>query len=273
MEDNATPAAPEAVVASVPESNAPTPEIKPEAAVEGSQPSAESSPDSVDAPKAPETAEEIAQKLKTERSKERYSRLHAESKQYQAEATIARAEAQRLKAELDKLTANRPDEFDPNAQAHQLKQVVKSERLEQKVEEADLASQKAARARQEAFIAKVDAARDRMPDFDQVFPNTPISEVAAELIADSDKAAEIAYWLGKNPKDAARIYDLPPHLQGAEIARIEGRLSTVSTRKTSNAPTPPPVLNGQSAPGSKDPASMTMAEYAKWRTAQMKAAG
>lgn len=270
MEDNATPAAPEAVVASVPESNAPSPEVKP---AEGSQPSAESSPDSVDAPKAPETAEDIAQKLKTERSKERYSRLHAESKQYQAEATIARAEAQRLKAELDKLTANRPDEFDPNAQAHQLKQVVKSERLEQKVEEADVATQKAARARQEAFIAKVDAARDRMPDFDQVFPNTPISEVAAELIADSDKAAEIAYWLGKNPKDAARIYDLPPHLQGAEIARIEGRLSTVSTRKTSSAPTPPPVLSGQSAPGAKDPASMSMNEYAKWRTAQKKAAG
>jgi hypothetical protein len=267
-DDNAL--APEAA-ASVPESNtpAPSPDAKP---AEGSQPSAESSENS-DQPAKADSAEEIAQKLKTERSKERYSRLHAESKQYQAEATMARAEVQRLKAELDKLTANKPDEFDPNAPAHQVRTAVKSERLEQKEEEADKASKKAAQARQDAFIAKVDAARDRMPDFDQVFPNTPISEVAAELIADSDKAAEIAYWLGKNPKDAARIYDLPPHLQGAEIARIEGRLSTVSTRKTSNAPTPPPVLNGQSAPGSKDPASMTMAEYAKWRTAQQKAAG
>ena len=265
MEDDITPA-PEAA-ASVTESNTPAPEIKP---IEGEQPSAESSDSGQ--PKA-ETAEDIAQRLKTERSKERYSRLHAESKQYQAEATIARAEAQRLKAELDKLTSAKPDDFDPAAASHQLKTVVKSERLEEKEAEADHAANKAARARQEAFVAKVEAARDRMPDFDQVFPSTPISEVAAELIADSDKAAEIAYWLSKNQQEAHQIYRLPDHLQGAEIARIEGRLSTVSTRKTSNAPTPPPVLNGQSAPGSKDPASMTMAEYAKWRTAQQKAAG
>lgn len=267
MDENSTPAI--EADASVPESNTPAP--SPEAnQVEGAQPSAESSDSGQ--PIA-ETADDIAQKLKTERSRERYSRLHAESKQYQAEATIARAEAQRLKAELDKLTANKPDEYDPNAQAHQLKQVVKSERLEQKVEEADIASEKAARARQEAFVAKVEAARDRMPDFDQVFPSTPISEVAAELIADSDKAAEIAYWLAKNQREAHRISNLAPHLQGAEIARIEARVSTVSTRKTSNAPTPPPVLNGQSAPSAKDPASMSMSEYVKWRTAQQKAAG
>jgi hypothetical protein len=263
MEENVTPA-PEAV-ASVPESN-PTPEAN---APEGHQPSAES-PESGQPAKA-ETAEEIAQKLKTERSKERYSRLHAESKQYQAEATLARAEAQRLKAELEKLSANKPDEFDPNAQAHQLKQVVKSERFEQKAEEAELAANRAAQARAEAFHAKVEAARERMPDFDQVFPNTPISEAAADLIADSDKAAEIAYFLAKNPNEAARIYNLPEHKQGAEIARIEGRLSTVSTRKTSNAPTPPPVLSGQTAPGTKDPANMSMSEYAKWRGPQLKA--
>jgi hypothetical protein len=266
QDDNAL--APEAA-ASVPESN--TPEIKPVVpAAEGSQPSAESTPDSGEAPKA-ETEEEVAQKLKRARSNERYDRLKAESKHHQAEAIVHRNEVAKLRAELEKLRSSTPDEFDPNAHAHQLKQVVKGERLEQKIEEADAAAEKATRARQEAFIAKVDAARDRMPDFDQVFPNTPISEVAAELIADSDKAAEIAYWLGKNPKDAARIYDLPPHLQGAEIARIEGRLSTVSTRKTSNAPTPPPVLNGQSAPGAKDPSSMSMPEFVKWRAAQEKA--
>lgn len=99
-----------------------------------------------------------------------------------------------------------------------------------------------------------------------------MSDHAADLIAESDKGAEIAYWLGKNPHEATRINHLPPHMQGAEIARIEARLSTVSTRKTSNAPTPPPVLNGQTAPGVKDPSSMSMAEYAKWREAQMKAA-
>lgn len=271
MEDNATPAAPEAVVASVPESN-PAPEIKPATpAVEGDQPSAES-PDSGQ-PKA-ETAEDIAQKLKTERSKERYSRLHAESKQYQAEATLARAEAQRLKAELAKLqstpTENLPYE---ETDAHRLKQVVKGERLEQKEEEADRAYQRAAQARVEAFTAKVEAAKDRMPDWDQVFPSTPISEVAAELIADSDKGAEIAYWLAKNQQEAARINRLPPHLQGAEIARIEARVSTVSTRKTSNAPAPPPVMNGQSAPGARDLNNAPMAEYVKIRQAQMKATG
>lgn len=264
MEENPTPA-PEAV-ASVTES---APVIA-EKLAEGQQPSAES-PESGQPPKA-ESAEDIAQKLRKTRAQERYDRLHAESKQHQAEATLARAEAQRLKAELAKLKSAAPEDPDEH-DAHRLKQVVKSERLEQKEEEADRAAEKAAKARADAFTAKVEAARERMPDFDEVFPKTPISEVAAELIAESDKAAEIAYWLGKNPKEAARIYDLAPHLQGAEIARIEGRLSTVSTRKTSNAPTPPPVLNGQSAPGAKDPATMSMSEYAKYRAAQEKAKG
>ncbi len=256
--------------ASVPESN-PAPEVKPAApAAEGAQPSAESADSGQ--PKA-ETEEEVAQKLKRAKSQERYDRLKAESKQYQAEALVRRAEVQRLQAELDKLRAAKPDELDPEHDSHRLKSVVKTERLEQKQEEADQAAHRAARARADAFSAKVEAARDRMPDFDQVFPSTPISEVAAELIADSDKAAEIAYWLSKNQQEAHRIYQLPAHLQGAEIARIENRVSTVSTRKTSNAPTPPPVLSGQTAPGAKDPASMSMSEYAKWREGQIKAAG
>lgn len=269
-EANAAPAEADALkvpVASPDESQNATPEAQ---TAEGeTQPSAESAESTG---KPPATPEELAQQVKKARSQERYAKLHAESKQYQAEAMTHRAEAQRLKEQLDKLQATPKDNLPIDEQdSHRLKEVVKAERLEQAQDQAQQAAQRAAQARTTSFQAKVEAARDRMPDFDQVFPNTPISEAAADLIADSEKGAEIAYWLGKNPADANRIYSLPPHLQGAEIARIEARLSTVSPRRTSNAPGPTPVLNGGSAPGAKDPQSMSMSEYAEWYAKRQKA--
>lgn len=272
MTTEATPAPAEADALKVPVASQDQSQINtPDAQVaDGTQPSAESEQSGE---KKTPTPEEIAQQAKQARSRERYNRAHAESKQYQAEAIAARAEAQRLKQQLAELRSKPTDNLPIEQQDSQrLKDVVKSERLEQAEDAATRAAQRAAAARSSSFMAKVDAARERMPDFDQVFHQTPISEAAADLIADSEKGAEIAYWLGKNPTEAVRIYDLPNHLQGAEIARIEARLSTVSPRKTSNAPTPPPVLNGQSSPGAKDYNSMSMAEYAKARTAEMKAA-
>lgn len=260
MEDNAT-QAPEAV-ASVSVAESTTPEVTPE----GQQPSAES-PESGQPAKA-ETADDIAQKIKQERGKERFARLHAESKQFQAEAAQARLETQRLKQELAKIQERAADPLHADDASNQYRSAVKEERLEQRAADAEMLEQRAGQARAQAFHARVEAARDRMPDFDQVFAKTPITTIAAELISESEKAVEIVYWLGKNPAEAVRIYDLPPHQQGAEIARIENRISTVSTRKNSNAPNPPPVLNGQSAPGAKDINSMSMPEYAEFRKKQ-----
>lgn len=270
MTTEATPAAAPEPTPNVTESTTPnTPAPEANAPVEGQQPSAE------------RTESDPAQKAERESPEQdtrksasgRISQLYAEKKTAEARAFAAEREAQQLRADLAKIRETPTDNLTmEQAERLRLQEVMKSERLEDANRRAQAERTELVNRRAETFKAKVDAARERMPDFDQVFWSVPVSDHAADLIAESDKGAEIAYWLGKNPHEATRINHLPPHMQGAEIARIEARLSTVSTRKTSNAPTPPPVLNGQTAPGTKDPASMSMAEYAKWRTAQQKAA-
>jgi len=198
--------------------------------------------------------------------KERFSQVYAQKKQAEAEAAFARREAMQLRAELDKMRSTPMDQV-PYEQQDELRvrTAVKEERLAEKSAEAERAQWQAEQARRSAFLAKVEEARERMPDFDQVFAAVPVSDVAADLIADSEKAAEIAYYLGKNPDLAHRIHRMPPHLQGAEIARIEARVSAAPTvRKVSKAPPPVATLNGQAAAGAKDPASMTDAEYSAW---------
>jgi hypothetical protein len=270
MTTEATPAAAPEAAPNVPESTTPnTPAPEANAPVEGQQPSAE------------RTESDPAQKAERESPEQdtrksasgRISQLYAEKKTAEARAIAAEREAQQLRADLAKIRQTPMDNLThEEAERLRLQEVMKSERLEDADRRVEAERTELVNRRAETFSAKVDAARDRMPDFDQVFHGgLPITDTMADLIVESDRAAEVAYWLGKNPNDAARIAHLPPHKQGAEIARIEARLSTVSNRKTSNAPTPPPVLSGQTAPGTKDPASMTMAEYAKWRTAQMKA--
>lgn len=269
MEDNTAPVAAPEAAPNVPESK-PSPEATAPAVNEGTQPSAERAES--DAGKKPES--ESPEQNARKSAPGRISQLYAEKKAAEAREISWRREAEQLRSELARLREMPTDNMTlEQAERVRLQEVMKTDRLEEAERRAGAERHELAQKRSESFKAKVEAARDKMPDFDQVFWNVPVSEHAADLIAESDKAAEVAYWLGKNPHEAARIYQLPPHMQGAEIARLENRLSTVSNRKTSNAPTPPPVLSGQSAPGSKDPASMTMAEYAKWRTAQQKAAG
>lgn len=200
---------------------------------------------------------------------ERISQIHAAKKQAEADAAMARQEAQRLRQELEQLRTQPRDQMAFEDQdALRVREAVKMERLEEKQAEAQFREQIAAQARVATFQAKVEAAAERMPDLVEKFSRVPVSEQAADLIAESDRAAEIAYYLGNNPQEAHEIYRLPAHLQGARIARIEARLSAAPTvRKVSQAPSPPPALSGASSPGVKDPGTMSMEEYAKWRKA------
>jgi hypothetical protein len=265
------------------EVNIPMPEAASQVPVASEQPPVPASPPETPAPEPTkaESAEppkpegsdegEEAPKKARQPASERISQLYAQKKAAEADAFLARQEAQRYYDELRKLRETPVDQLPYEQQeAARLKQVVKEHTAEEKVAQAQMAAVRAQQARVTAFQAKVDAARDRMPDFDQVFATTPISEAAADIIAESDRAAEIAYYLAKNPAEAQQIYGLPPHLQGREIARIEAKVS-VPVRRTSAAPPPvPQVAAASAAPSAKDPANMTMAEYSEWRNAQLR---
>ena len=204
---------------------------------------------------APETPEKDDPKKQS--FKERINRVTADKEAARREASVAKQEAAELRKQLAAYQQQARD-LDPQdvagQQALNTRFAVKAERLEQTEAKASHAGEIAAVARQAQFDTKIDAARERIPDLDQAlasFAKLPVSSFAADLIAESDKAAEIAYFLSRNPAEAYRIDRLDPHQQGAEIARIEARVSTPA-RKASSAP--PPVrtnIGGGASPTTK----------------------
>jgi hypothetical protein len=68
-----------------------------------------------------------------------------------------------------------------------------------------------------------------------------------DLLTASEQGPKVAEHLGSNLSEFQRLSALPPHLQGAEFARLEGRLATppASPAKTAtDAPEPAPTVRG-----------------------------
>jgi hypothetical protein len=145
-----------------------------------------------------------------------------------------------------------------------------AERFTQRIrqEQADTAKETAAQLAGEAFNYRETIARDRFADYDVVTrnPNVTITPAMAEIIRDSDVGPDLAYHLGKNPMEAAQIAALPANRQAVELGKLEAR---ITTPKALPAQPPAPVqpVNGIAAGGSRDPGTMSMAEYAAWRKA------
>ena len=103
-------------------------------------------------------------------------------------------------------------------------------------------------------------------DFDVVAhnPNLSITPIMADAIRGSGKGAEIAYYLGKNPGEAAQIAALPPVSQATAIARIEGRLGANAV-SVSRAPQPVATLSGRGGSAGKPLEDMDFEEYRRAR--------
>jgi hypothetical protein len=97
-----------------------------------------------------------------------------------------------------------------------------------------------------------------------------VSEVAADLIAESDKGAEIANYLARNSEEASRIANLPDAYQGYELARIESRFKDNPMKRISQAPAPVQTVSGGAGNPGVDLASLSMPDYIKARQAQQR---
>jgi hypothetical protein len=88
------------------------------------------------------------------------------------------------------------------------------------------------------------------------------SDGSKRLIVESEVGPQLLYHLATNPEEAERIAELSPLRQIAEIGKLEDKMQK-PVRKTSSAPAPiDPVPQGRS--GHKDPAKMSVTEFAKW---------
>jgi hypothetical protein len=124
----------------------------------------------------------------------------------------------------------------------------------------------AARAAQEAWTEASAEFRQKVPDFDAVAhnPDLTITPVMADAIRESGRGAEIAYYLGKNPGEAAQMAGLPPVSQATAIARLEGRLAA-GTSPMSRAPQPVSTLSGRGGSAAKLLEDMDFEEYRRAR--------
>lgn len=94
-----------------------------------------------------------------------------------------------------------------------------------------------------------------------------ITQDAVESILAMDDAHKVLYTLGKNPDEAARILSLSPLQQGRELERLALRANNPAAKAVSKAP-PPVKPVDSTATAEKDPAKMSMDEWAKWRNQQ-----
>jgi hypothetical protein len=122
-----------------------------------------------------------------------------------------------------------------------------------------------------------DVAREKYDDFDTVVynPQLSITTAMAETIQESDNGPELAYFLGKNPKEAARIAALSPFLQAKELGRLESKLTAAPpATKTSSAPEPINPVKGktESQPvyDTTDPRSLKALGTSAWIEADRK---
>jgi hypothetical protein len=114
-------------------------------------------------------------------------------------------------------------------------------------------------------------AEQKYPDFQEVAFNQSvrITKPVAALVSRCELAGDVAYYLGKNPDIAASISDMPINNAAIAIGRIEGRILAArehqTNRNRSSAPAPISPVSGDGVVVDRDPATMSMKDYERWR--------
>jgi hypothetical protein len=144
------------------------------------------------------------------------------------------------------------------------------------------AEETSARARLDAYNARVEKTRQTHADFDEVAqsPDVQVSMPVVHAIMTHDQGPEIQYYLGKNPAEAARLVamtvDTPQGPQPdvarqlLEVGLIVAKLNAPATPSPPVSKAAPPIKALKSAPSveEKDPNDMNMDEYKAWRKGQ-----
>lgn len=224
-------------------------------------PDAEKPADGTEQVKPEEKELSPSEQKRKERNRERWRMFNEERKSALAEAARLRAENERLKSSrIDYSQIEDPDERLATMSAQKVRESFAGDYEAQ-------AKHQQARAEQavvEAWSAIKEDAKERMPDFDAVVTeHTPIHQRAAPFIVESEKAAEIAYFLGKNTDVARDLYndfETNPARALIKLGQIEARVSTPSGKPVSTAPKPAPILSGSASPPAFDPARSSVSD-------------
>ena len=249
-------AAPQVTTQTAEETKVDTPQAETPAGIEETEQTASGEdPSQDDDPDKPKTWKEKRQ----ERNRARWQEFKAAKEAIPVKLSI-------LEREIAALKGATPPDFsqitDPTEEiAKRAAWEVRSQNLAERQAQIETERQTTAVEHQQKMFAAWDEAkqeaRERIPDFDAVVTdNLPIHQRAAPHIVESDKAAEIAYYLGKNPQVAQTLYqqfETSPAKALIELGKIEARLSAPKAKTLSTAPKPASTLGGGVNPLGFDP--------------------
>lgn len=220
----------------------------------------------------PEEQQPKAKRTGIQRMQERIARLEAEN------ATLRSAPqgaGEDRKAAIEKEIGSPPKEADfddfmayEDAKAdYRIRKALAEQRLSDREATTSRTQHAARQEAVEAFQDRMDEARERIPDFDDVIAKAKGRDVAphlTDLIVESEKGGLLAYYLAKNPAELQRLNGMSERQAAKAVGALEQRLTLAKPKTATNAPAPAKPVTGAAAPG-PDPSKMSMAEYEAWR--------
>lgn len=139
---------------------------------------------------------------------------------------------------------------------HTAKRVIREQNQVHERQQREVSARQEQEKRSQSWDSHVEKASDKYEDGSDAIENfmaeVTLHPFALDAIIESDLGGDIAVFLGKNEKEAARIGKLTPARQAIEIGKLEVKLASAPVKKASSAPAPiTPV--GNSGSSSKKP--------------------
>lgn len=215
----------------------------------------------------------------------RLAREHRKLEKLEREAEIARAVQQDREQRSQPQASNDPpqrenfDSYEDYLEARSdWKVEQKLSEREAQIQEERVAIEAQARLAEQTrtWEERAEKAAEKYADFADVVTNNddlPISPVMAQAIRGNEAGIDVAYHLGKNPSEAARIAKLDPVSQVFELGRLSASLP--AAKPVSKATPPLETVSGSRSQtrGSIDEPGISTEEYIRRRNAQLKQAG
>lgn len=231
----------------------------------------------------PKTENDKAHEDKSERDK-RFAALAYEAREAKRQAKAeaeARAELERQleEARAGKGGAPKSEDFESyeaylDARAEWLVEQKLQTQSKKSAEEQKKAKQIEEQSRKAARVESVmTSGAESFKDFDttlqaiEAVANPDEIRGALDAVLESEKAADLLYFLGKNPSEVAKLKQLTPLMQAREIGRLESR---IEPNKLTAAPPPPDTLKGNGGRVTSDKPPTDPEDYRKWRQKHMK---
>lgn len=211
--------------------------------------------------KSPETKSQRKRRLRREREQDRDSELA------RANERIADLEkrVRGLKEPRYEDFAN-PDDYIAERSGYAARRANLEDETERARQEADGAKRGVEAAKAEARMDLIREGQGVHKDFVEVVGKIPLTEDSLGAAMEADNSADVLYFLGKNPTEAARIASMSPVGQAVEIGRISNTLATPKPKRQTSAPPPVKPLRGATGKFEKSPEDMSYEEYKKWRS-------